>query len=339
MDQEKRLILFVEDSPTQAIGVQHILESTNRYNVTLAEDAVNAIELLQESPLPDAIVSDIQMPVMDGFEFVAFIRSDKRLRHIPVLLATSESYRDNMLKGLICGANCFVEKPLNKSLIPILDFVIENNELQVSAKDGTTLIKAGDEIYNINNDKTQIIDMLYAAIIMAEDKTAKLEYYSKELKEAKNSLSNFQNNKKTAKQTASPIPNIKILIVDDTNINRVICSRLLDSLGFSHEVAESAEEVIDLMKTRYNEFDMIFSDCQMPGMDGFEMTRKIRGLEKENNFSQKPIIALTANIHKDDHGLCYESGMNDVLNKPFRKEDIDHCIRKWLKQVNKNQKE
>ena len=122
---------------------------------------------------------------------------------------------------------------------------------------------------------------------------------------------------------------MNILIVDDTSINRVICSRLLDSLGYRNEVAEGGREVVELMKERYHDFDIIFTDCQMPGMDGYEMTRVIRRYEQENKLPAKPIIALTANAHRSDRDLCFEAGMSDFLSKPFRKPEIDSCIKKW----------
>jgi CheY-like chemotaxis protein len=334
MARDKRLILFVEDSQTQALSVQFMLEKTGRFDVTLANNAMDALELLQEDPLPDAIITDIVMPEITGFELTAAIRTDERLQEIPVLLTTSKSSQENMLESLKCGANSFIPKPLTESLVSLLDYIIDNHELREDSNSDEVVMKVADQTHEISGSKAHIIDMLYSTIIVAQDKSLKLEECFKELKEVKSSLRELP--KKHHSETPSKKSdnrNIKILIVDDTDINRMICSRLLASLGYDHEVAENAQQVINMVKARYNDFDLIFSDCQMPEMDGFEMTRRIRTYEKDHNYKQKPIIALTANVHEEDQNLCYDAGMNDFLSKPFRKNDIDNCIKKWINKI------
>ena len=327
MAREKCLILFVEDSPTQALSVQLMLEKTGLFNVQLAKSAMEGLEFLQEDVLPDAIISDIVMPEITGFEFTAAIRNDNRLQHIPVLLTTSKASRDNMLEGLKCGANGFIPKPMTDDLPVLLNYLIDNNRVRANTASNGTAMKIGDEIHNISADKTQLIDMLYSSMHTTDEKSRRLEECYKELRDVKNQLRQL---KMQGTSPASGSKGGKILVVDDANINRMICSRLLASLGYDHEVVESAKQVLELVKERYNDFDLIFTDCQMPEMDGFEMTRIIRKFEKDNNFKQKPIVALTANVHENDQNLCYEAGMNDFLSKPFRKDDIGNCIKKWI---------
>lgn len=72
-------------------------------------------------------------------------------------------------------------------------------------------------------------------------------------------------------------------------------------------------------------YDLIFMDCEMPYMDGFEATRKIRETDKSI-----PIIALTAHIHQQEKDRCVQAGMNDCLNKPFRQQQLLDIIDKWL---------
>ena len=79
------------------------------------------------------------------------------------------------------------------------------------------------------------------------------------------------------------------------------------------------------------EFDLIFMDCRMPNMDGYEATRKIREMEKQyNSRAAIPIIALTANASDEDRLICNQAGMNDVITKPFKPDDLYQSIKKWV---------
>ena len=72
-------------------------------------------------------------------------------------------------------------------------------------------------------------------------------------------------------------------------------------------------------------------DCRMPVMDGYQATREIRKLEAgEESEAPVPIIALTANAFEEDRRSCIESGMNDVITKPFRKEQLRLALHRWL---------
>ena len=76
-------------------------------------------------------------------------------------------------------------------------------------------------------------------------------------------------------------------------------------------------------------FDIIFMDCQMPKMDGYETTRQIRS----GDWSQPRIIAMTANAMEGDEELCRASGMDDYLSKPVQLEKLQEAIERWLPQV------
>ena len=94
------------------------------------------------------------------------------------------------------------------------------------------------------------------------------------------------------------------------------------------EVADNGEIAVDSWSK--GEFDLILMDCRMPIMDGYEATRKIREIEKDNNLAPVPIIALTANASAEDRILCQQAGMNDVISKPFKKSDLYQVLQQWL---------
>ena len=113
----------------------------------------------------------------------------------------------------------------------------------------------------------------------------------------------------------------QLLLVDDNLINRQIGMKILEKLGHNVMLAESGREAIEIMKHQHDDIDLIFMDCQMPEIDGFEATRAIRKMG-----SATPIVALTANTSEEDKKSALESGMNDFLIKPFKTQEIQSLI-------------
>lgn len=118
-----------------------------------------------------------------------------------------------------------------------------------------------------------------------------------------------------------------ILIVDDVALNRKLTSRYLLKEKINYDFAENGLEALNLRKTK--KFSLIFMDCSMPVMDGYEATRKIREYEKSGNIKRIPIVALSANALKSEQEKAFESGMDDYLVKPVKKESILEMITKW----------
>ena len=122
----------------------------------------------------------------------------------------------------------------------------------------------------------------------------------------------------------TPLKNLKILLVEDHEINRFLAVTLLENNGGNVDIAINGIEAIDLLDNQ--KFDVILMDIQMPEMDGIETAKHIR----ENLEINTPIIALTANAIRGDDEKCYEVGMNDYLSKPFNQEDL---VKKILKHI------
>ena len=117
----------------------------------------------------------------------------------------------------------------------------------------------------------------------------------------------------------------QILLVEDVEVNRQIASQMLEYFGVKVSIAKNGAEAIDKMEQM--DFDLIFMDCHMPVMDGYQATKNIRSMPEG---SQIPIIALTANASAEDLQLCLDCGMNDVVTKPFQKADINRILSDWL---------
>lgn len=117
----------------------------------------------------------------------------------------------------------------------------------------------------------------------------------------------------------------RILLAEDNQINQEVASAMLESAGC--EVTAVNDGQLALQALESDNFTLVLMDCQMPTMDGFETTRRIR--QKHTNYSQIPIIALTADIQEGIIDQCREAGMDDYLSKPFTHDSLLEIVAKW----------
>jgi len=117
----------------------------------------------------------------------------------------------------------------------------------------------------------------------------------------------------------------KVLVVEDNIVNQKLTCSILKKLGIDFKIASQGEEAISLWQNE--NFDLILMDCQMPILDGYIATQRIRKLETTNHI---PIIALTANAMENDDTRCKNAGMDDFLSKPFTIKDLISILEKWL---------
>lgn len=130
--------------------------------------------------------------------------------------------------------------------------------------------------------------------------------------------------------------NLKILLVEDNAINQQVVVATLQKYGCMVDVANNGGEAIDRYKTF--KYDLIFMDCQMPVVDGFEATKIIREYEKETGKSRIPIVALTANALETDRQACLQSGMDDFVKKPIRLKMLPEIFNRFSMEENNSLK-
>ncbi len=118
----------------------------------------------------------------------------------------------------------------------------------------------------------------------------------------------------------------RVLVVEDDRVSQQVMQLLLEKLGLEATVAAGGEAGVDLATRQL--WDVVLMDCQMPGLDGYEATRRIRARLSGHRL---PIIALTANALADDRAACAAAGMDDFLAKPVRSEALRTCLEKWLR--------
>jgi CheY-like chemotaxis protein len=125
------------------------------------------------------------------------------------------------------------------------------------------------------------------------------------------------------------VPNEKprLLIVEDNKVNQKVLTLMLRSMGYEWEVANNGQEALEALTESH--FELVIMDCQMPVMDGFEATRRVRTDGAGINDKDIPIIAMTANAMQGDREKCIAAGMTDYLAKPTRKDQLQKLISRY----------
>lgn len=144
-------------------------------------------------------------------------------------------------------------------------------------------------------------------------------------KPEQDSLEQFTAVNKDSSFSLEKLKGLKVLLVEDNELNQELAIDLLMSKGMNVLVAENGQEALDVLDVET--FDVILMDCQMPVMDGFEATKRIR---KQDQYKNLPIIALTANVMKEDVDLIKKSGMNAHIAKPINPDKMFLTIAKFI---------
>ena len=116
-----------------------------------------------------------------------------------------------------------------------------------------------------------------------------------------------------------------VLLVEDNPVNQTVIEAMLRSLGFTVSVATDGAQAV--RSAEGNDYEVILMDCRLPIIDGYEATRQIRLLPGRGEV---PIIALTANALQGDRETCLSAGMNDYLAKPFKRNDLQQILQRWV---------
>lgn len=126
---------------------------------------------------------------------------------------------------------------------------------------------------------------------------------------------------------ATELPPAHVLIVEDNAINQMVVANMLESFGLQVKTAGNGIEALDMLE-KYP-FDLILMDCQMPEMDGYQCTQRIRRDERAQ-LASIPIVALTANAMLEDREQCLAAGMSDYLSKPVTMQILRDKLQRWL---------
>jgi PAS domain S-box-containing protein len=127
---------------------------------------------------------------------------------------------------------------------------------------------------------------------------------------------------------------LRLLLVEDNSVNQMVATSVLKIMGLACNVAEDGEKALEALQRE--PYDLVLMDVQMPVMDGFEATRRIRALEQSEGEEAAetkkriPIIAMTANAMRGDREACLEAGMDDYVAKPIAPKQLRQVLQRWL---------
>jgi two-component system, sensor histidine kinase and response regulator len=119
---------------------------------------------------------------------------------------------------------------------------------------------------------------------------------------------------------------VRVLVAEDNAVNQLVIETMLSKRGFAVDLANDGSEA--LAKLAHGSYAAVFMDCQMPNVDGYAATGRIRAQEGEGE--RLPVIAMTAHAMKGDRERCLEAGMDDYLSKPLRPDALDAVLERWL---------
>jgi CheY-like chemotaxis protein len=356
-------ILLVEDSPTQAIRTQHLLESQG-FSVSIAKNGQAALQHLNQN-IPSVVVSDVVMPEMNGYELCRRIRLNSALGDVPVILLTALYDFDEIIRGFECGADCFLIKAYQEnSLVSSIRSILNDRRLggRSSVYQRVTIFFSGNR-FELSADISRGIHMLLASYQAAVEQCRLLDQQNHELRKSDSLVASHvatatagpvvkigyhASRSEDVAQTSSKFPApgvinvdatvvvtkpvadsgnrcLHVLLAEDSTVNRTLAVRLLEKMGHSVTVSVNGIEAVEAFGK--SSFDMILMDVQMPELDGLEATRAIRSIEKD---SRVPIIALTANGSEEDVKECMDAGMDDFLSKPLNKNQLSEALKKIL---------
>ncbi|MCK5336942.1 MAG: response regulator, partial [Gammaproteobacteria bacterium] len=122
--------------------------------------------------------------------------------------------------------------------------------------------------------------------------------------------------------------NARVLVVEDNKVNQAVARGMLQKFGLHIDLVANGKEAINTLQQQH--YDLVFMDCQMPVLDGYEATRQIRDQQSAVQNHAIPVIAMTANAMQGDRDRCIAAGMDDYMAKPIDISKLQHMLEQWL---------
>ncbi|MBU2931866.1 response regulator [Vibrio cyclitrophicus] len=296
IDFNKVSVLLVDDSQLNMRITSTQLQS---FGVTseCCETAGQAIELVSESvvkSLPyDLVLIDKVMPNVDGFQLARSLIERFGKVCPKLVMISADPRKQDEVRAKQVGFVAYIARPY------------QDNQLKWTLSE--VLARAADtEIFTYSNrgevafKDNEPVPSTKPEVVVKED---------------------------LQPEAAKALFSGKVLVVEDSRVNQQVAKMMLKKLGFEVDIADNGE--IGVEKFKANEYEMIFMDCQMPVLDGFEATKQIRVLE-EDSSKHIPIVALTANVVQRDKHLCFDVGMDEFLPKPVNQGKLREIVEGFL---------
>jgi CheY-like chemotaxis protein len=143
--------------------------------------------------------------------------------------------------------------------------------------------------------------------------------------------------RKRYRSAVPPVPErkVKVLLVEDNKVNQAVAQGMLRKMGCEVTIATNGVEALERFEKE--PYDLVFMDCSMPVMDGYQATREMR--RRQGTTKHTPIVAMTANAMEDDRDRCLAAGMDDYLAKPFTFAALRELLERTLSRIHTNRSE
>ena len=322
IDFNKVSVLLVDDSQLNMRITSTQLQSFG-VKSECCETATQALELVSESvakSLPyDLVLIDKVMPSIDGFQLARSLieRFDKACPKLVMISADPRKQDEARAKQV--GFVAYIARPY------------QDNQLKWTLSE--VLARAADTSNFTYPNRGEVAFKDNEPVPLTKP-TGSVEATSTA------SVTTTQTDKQAPiKEEPKPVAasfSGKVLVVEDSRVNQQVAKMMLKKLGFEVDIADNGE--IGVEKFKANDYVMIFMDCQMPVLDGFEATKQIRALE-EGSSKHIPIVALTANVVQRDKHLCFDVGMDEFLPKPVNQGKLREIVESFLSKETDSTKE
>jgi PAS domain S-box-containing protein len=264
-------VLVVDDNATNRRILEEILRTWQMEPVSV-DSGPMALRMLAEAREEDRpfslLLSDVNMPAMDGFGLVESIKNDPVLEGPTIMMLSSSGEPGDAARCRDLGISAYLTKPIGQS---------------------------------------SLLDAITTVLGRTEPETAETPLVTRHLLQEMSCL--------------------RILLAEDNAVNQMIVTRMLEKWGHTVVVAGNGTEAVAAVTRQGADcFDLVLMDVQMPEMDGFEATARIRARE-QGTGRHLPIIALTAYAMKGDSEKCLEAGMDDYLTKPLNSDELLEAMR------------
>jgi len=306
-EKGKLRVLAVDDHPINLEILEGLLEPEG-FEITAVEGAQDALTQLDKAAKEGApyalALLDFQMPSMDGRELVTRIRKEKRYDDLRLIMLTSIDQALTADERTKLRIDASITKPLRRSrLFDAINEALGHPEKKTSPVAATPVTDlAAERIAAARSFEPEMV-----ARAVAGDPEVVADYSKKIVTTTGRSLN--------------------ILIVEDNAVNQMVIDELLHDFGHTTVLAENGEQAIECVQQ--GNIDIVLMDCQMPVMDGFEATRRLRTMEAQSGKPRMPIIAVTSNAIKGDRERCLDAGMDDYVSKPINTTKLAASISKY----------
>lgn len=325
---EKGYVLVAEDSLVQAKKLKRFFESKNIRCFT-CKNGAEAYETATKEK-PELIVSDIVMPVMDGYEFCKKVKANSNLKDIPFIILTSLNDPMDIIKGLQAGADNFITKPYEEEyLLSRINYLMANRHIRkMGSGDMSIEIMFQNQRFEINSDKKQILDLLLSVYEAAINRNEQLIEAQRQLEELNESLRNANQELEAFTRTVShdlrsPISGV------------LSFASLLEDI-FEEEKNEEAQEYVNHIITSGNKMTQLIDDLLSYSRSA---SSEINTEEIDLSVMAREITdELTTSNYKADYEIKIEPGISIQADKKLMNIVLQNLLNNALKYSQKKDK-